>query len=47
MFINVAYKGCFNKDTGFLNVNKTNYVWDIYTIFSLFEKIFYGVNYGI
>jgi len=37
----------FNKNARFLNVNKTSYVWDIHSIFFLFERIFYGIKYEI
>jgi len=39
-------KGSFNKDARFLNVNKTSCVWDPLNFF-LFERIFYGIKYGI
>jgi len=39
--------GSFNKDARFLNINKTSCVWDIHSIFFLFERIFYGIKYGI
>ena len=37
----------FNKDARFLNVNKISCVWDIHSIFFLFERIFYGIKYEI
>jgi len=40
------YKGSFNKDARFLNVNKISCVRYPLNFF-LFERIFYGIKYGI
>jgi len=41
------YKGYFNKDARFLNVNKTSCVWDIYSIFFYLKEYFMVLVWNI
>jgi len=38
------YKGSFNKDVRFLNVNKTSCVWDIHSIFFYLKEYFMALS---